>query len=162
MDLKPFYKTFFKKQSVRSESETYEFLGTLKVRKLSKGHRCLCERGITKKDLCNSLKGMHNNKSLGNDGLTKEFYENFWNHIKETYFNSIRGTKLQNLLTISQRLAIIKSIVKKDRNKRLIKNWRLISLLNVDIKILSKALLQKLKENLPSLIILGSSSLYEK
>ena len=95
---------------------------------------------------------MQNNKSLGNDGLTKEFYENFWNHIKETYFNSIRGTKLQNLLTISQRLAIIKLIVKKDRNKRLIKNWRLISLLNVDIKILSKALLQKLKENLPSLI----------
>ena len=46
MDLKLFYKTFFKKQSVRSESETDEFLGTLKVRKLSKGHRFLCERGI--------------------------------------------------------------------------------------------------------------------
>ena len=30
------------------------------------------------------------------DGLTNEFYEIFWNQIKETYINSITEAKLQN------------------------------------------------------------------
>ena len=43
-------------------------------------------------------------------------------------------------LSISERQAIIKLIGKKDRDKRLIKNWIPISLLNVDLKKISKPL----------------------
>ena len=52
----------------------------------------------------------------------------------------------------SQRQAIIKLVEKKDKDKRLIQNWRSISLLNVDVKIISKALSKSLKNVLPSLI----------
>ena len=52
----------------------------------------------------------------------------------------------------SQRQAIIKLVEKKDKDKRLIQNWRPISLLNVDVKIISKALSKSLKNVLPSLI----------
>ena len=52
----------------------------------------------------------------------------------------------------SQRQAIIKLIEKKDKDKRLIQNWRPISLLNVDVKIIPKALSKRLKNVLPSLI----------
>ena len=55
-------------------------------------------------------------------------------------------------LCTSQRQAVIKLIEKKDRDERFIKNWRPISLLNVDSKIISKALSEKLKEVLPDLI----------
>ena len=41
---------------------------------------------------------------------------------------------------------------KKDRDRRFIKNWRPIFLLNVDPKIISKALSEKLKKVLPDLI----------
>ena len=70
-------------------------------------------------DLYDSLKDMHNGKSQRNDGLTKEFYETFWSHIKENYINSNREAKLQNQFSISQRQAIIKLIEKKDIDKRL-------------------------------------------
>ena len=56
------------------------------------------------------------------------------------------------ILSISQRQTVIKLIEKKDRDKRYIKNWKPISLLNFDTKILSKAISNKLKTALPRLI----------
>ena len=94
---------------------------------------------------------MQNDKSPGNDGLTKEFYETFWNELKEIFVDSVLEAKEKGHLSISQRQAIIKLIEKKDRDKRFIKNWRPISLLNVDLKIISKAFSEKLKV-LPDLI----------
>ena len=43
-------------------------------------------------------------------------------------------------LSISQRQAITKLIEKKGRDKRYIKNWRPISLLTIDVKMISKML----------------------
>ena len=100
----------------------------------------------------NALKSMSNDKSPGNDGLTKEFYETFWNEIKNPLFASIQKSFEVDQLTNSQRQAIIKLIEKKDRDKRLIKNWRPISLLNLDTKLLSKVLANRMKDVLPSLV----------
>ena len=36
---------------------------------------------------------MGNNKSSGDDGLTKEFYSFFWNEIKNIFINSLREIK---------------------------------------------------------------------
>ena len=47
---------------------------------------------------------------------------------------------------------MIRLIEKKDREICYIKNWRPISLLDVDYKIMSKALTTRLKETLPDLI----------
>ena len=52
----------------------------------------------------------------------------------------------------SQRQAVINLIEKKERDIQFIKNWRPISLLNVDYKIVAKALATRLKETLPKLI----------
>ena len=88
----------------------------------------------------------------GNDGLTKEFYERFWDDLKFYFINSLKQSKIDSNLSISQRQAVIKLIAKKDRDKRFVKNWRPISLLHVDTKILSKSLAEKLKNIVPELI----------
>ena len=53
---------------------------------------------------------------------------------------------------IPKSISLIKLIEKKGKGKRLIQNWRPIPLLNVDLKILSKALANYIKEYLPFLI----------
>ena len=60
-----------------------------------------------------------------------------------------------------QRQAIIKLIEKKDKDKRFIKNWRPISFLNVDYKIISKALASRVKKILPNLILLQQTAYVE-
>ena len=105
---------------------------------------------------------MPSNKSPGNDELSKEFFETFWEEIKDVYINSLKQAKIKNTLSISQRQAVIKLLEKKDRDKRIIKNWRSISLLNVDTKILSKALAAKLKPVLPSIISSNQTAYVEK
>ena len=55
-------------------------------------------------------------------------------------------------LSTFQRHAIVKFIEKKHKDKRFIKNWRPISLLDVDLKMILEALTEKLKEVLPDLI----------
>ena len=47
---------------------------------------------------------------------------------------------------------LIKLIEKKHKDKRYVTNWRLISLLNVDVKIASKALTLRLEKVLSDLI----------
>ena len=63
--------------------------------------------------------------------------------------NSIMKPRKEKKLSFSQRQAVIKLIEKKERDKRFIKNWRPISILNVDYKIIAKALATRLKETLP-------------
>ena len=105
---------------------------------------------------------MPNNKSSCNDGLSKEFYEAFWEDIKDVFINSLKKAKIKSSLSILQRQAIIKLLQKKSRDKRFIKNWRPISLLNVDTKILSKAFAAKLKSILPSIISSNQTAYLEK
>ena len=113
---------------------------------------------MTEKELYNALIDIDSNKSPGNDRLTKEFYYTFWNDIKDVFITSIIESKRKKVLSISQRQAIIKLIEKPNKDTRFIHNWRPISLLNVDQKIISKALASRLKKVLPCLIGPGQTA----
>ena len=122
------------------------FLGNIFLPVINNDFFNLCEDDLNEKELLISLKSMQNNKTPGNDGLMKEFYETFWNEIEYVFLKSLKQAKEKGQLSISERHAVIKLIEKKYRDKRYIKNWRPISLLNADTKIISKALAAKLKK----------------
>ena len=47
----------------------------------------LSDKHLSEPELNLALLGMENNKSPGNDGLTKEFYVFFWNKIEELFID---------------------------------------------------------------------------
>ena len=73
--------------------------------------------------------------------LREEFYVTFWDDIKVTFISSIRQTN-QGKEEVKYFSKAGKNQVnrKKDRDKRDIKNWRPISLLNVNLKYYRKHL----------------------
>ena len=83
---------------------------------------------------------------------SQKFYETFWKEIKTPFSNSIWKSFLTEELSSSQRQAVIKLIEKKDKDKRLIKNWRPISLLNIGSKSISKSLASRLQDVKPNLV----------
>ena len=87
---------------------------------------------------------MFNNKSPGNDGLSKELHETSWEDIKYVFINSLKQAKIKGSLSISKRKLVAKLLEKKDWDKRFIENWSPISLLNVDTKYYWKHLQQNL------------------
>ena len=62
------------------------------------------------------------------------------------YLHGSYYSKVRSELTTLQKQAIITLIKKKDRDERLIKNWRPISLLSVYVKIASKAMALRIKQ----------------
>ena len=67
------------------------------------------------------MNGMKNNKTPGNDGITKDFYEAFWDELKTPLMESVNQAFHTKILSISQRQAVIKVIEKKDWDERCIK-----------------------------------------
>ena len=49
-------------------------------------------------------------------------------------------------ISSSQKQAVITLIQKKNEDSRLIKNWRPISLININVKVASKALAKRMKK----------------
>ena len=106
-------------------------------------NKIFLRRYAYKKGMLESTKCYEKRKSSGNDGLTKEFYLCFFNEISDSLVAALNRSFEVNELSSSQGQAVIVLIEKKEKDKRLIKNWRPISLINVDSKIASKALAMK-------------------
>ena len=92
------------------------------------------------------------NKVPGNDGLPVEFYKTFWDLAGDPLVKSFNESFVKGTMSPSQRQAVITLIEKKDQDRCDLKNWRPISLLNVDAKIASKVIAERMKRLLPGLI----------
>ena len=98
--IREFYETLFKTGEQKNAIEMETFFSDDDIPKFSEDQAKLCEENLTKKDFYNSLKRMQSDKSPGNDGLTKEVYETFWNELKEIFIDSVSEAKEKENLQV--------------------------------------------------------------
>ena len=104
-----------------------QFLNLVSIPQLTEDQSKDCEFILSEKDLLLVVKSMPNNKSPSNDGLTKELYEDFWEDLKTPLMSNCKSAFDKDELSYSQKRAVINLIEKKDKDRRLIQNWRPIS-----------------------------------
>jgi len=95
---------------------------------------------------------MGNGKSPGDNGFTVEFYKCFFELLGQDLLNSFNSAYEECELSISQLRGVLTLIPKENKDAQELSNWRPITLLNVDYKILSKAIASRIEKALPRLI----------
>ena len=144
-----FYKRLYTSEKTDNLAQDY-LLNNLK-QTLTDEDKDSIEGDITLDDILTAIKSLANEKSSGCDGLTAEFYKTFCNVIGNDLVEVIYNGFQKGELSITMRRGVI-VLIPKGGEKKLLKNWRPISLLNYDYKIITKVLTSRLRDILPKII----------
>ncbi|CAM2119676.1 unnamed protein product [Caretta caretta] len=106
---------------------------------VSVGDRDQLELPLTLAKFSEALHRMPTNKSLGMDGLTVEFYRAFWDILGRDLVTVWAESLQSGVLPLSCRRAVLALLPKKG-DLRDLRNWRPVSLLSTDYKIVAKAI----------------------
>jgi exonuclease III len=109
------------------------------------------ESDITIHELETAVYSLKASKSPGSDGICAEFYQTFWYLIKFDFLEVVEEISKCYTLCNSHYKGIL-TLLYKNGERELLKNWRPITLLNVDYKIIAKCLSNRLKPILPIII----------
>ena len=109
------------------------------------------EANLSLEELTRAINSMPNNKAPGADGFPKEFFIAFWDELKVPLLQVYNESLSTGILPPSLREGAITLLFKKG-DKKDIKNWRPLTLLGVDRKILAKALFFRLQEVLGQIV----------
>ena len=109
------------------------------------------ERAISLSEVTKAISTSAKNKSPGNDGLPYEFYLHFVDLLGNDLVDVFNDIFDNGTLTESQRTGVITLIPKKGDTTSP-SNWRPISLLNTDYKLIAKILQTRLRTVLPNIV----------
>ncbi|UYV73235.1 hypothetical protein LAZ67_10002262 [Cordylochernes scorpioides] len=102
------------------------------------------ENFITKNDILNAIKLLPNRKMAGDDGIPVEFYKDFCDIAADSLLEIFYEAQLENSLPDHMSAGKM-FLLPKTPNTRTLNDWRPITSMNTDYKILSKILLTKIK-----------------
>jgi hypothetical protein len=122
------------------------------IPKLTESQKVLTKGLVTYEQCLKALKTLANGKTPGMDGITTDFYKFFWLDISDIVLDSINHAFIKQEMSTDQRMGIISLSPKKNKIRRFLKNWRPITLLTVDYKLLAKVLAMRLTTILPDYI----------
>ena len=146
--MKQFYTNLY--SSSHPDTECADFQALLNIENLlvlSETDKQCCEGDVTIEECKSALDRMQIGKSPGCDGLTVEFYKAFWPIIGNILVEVLNFSSTKGELSPSQKRGVITLLQKRGKDPTLIKNWRPVSLTNVDYKILTKSLAIRMEKS---------------
>ena len=151
-ECRQFYEKLYEIDSSVSPDHLDTFHENCTIPQLNGSDSEICEKRISLSELHQTLKSFQKNKAPGIDGLTAELYLKFWDHLGPLLLDVYNEAFERGILPENMRLGLITLLEKKAKDRIKIENWRPITLLGVDYKLLSKCLGERLKKVLPNLI----------
>lgn len=150
-ETKKFYSKLYTAENEVSMEDQNFFLQNIN-KGLTHGQKQQLDKDLQLEELEKALQDCKDEKTAGYDGLPYEFYKTFWNLLSEDFFQ-VANYSLNEIkeLTFSQRYSLLTLIYKKGE-KWLLLNWRPLSLLCCDYKIITKALTKRLSKVLDTII----------
>ena len=120
--------------------------------KLNANEKLNLDAEITIDEITNAINKFKANKCPGLDGLPIEFYSKFQNKIAEMLCVLYQECKNLGYMANSMHTGIISQLYKGKGEKSERSNWRPLTMLNVDYKILAKILTERLKNVMGKLV----------
>ena len=153
IEIVSYYQQLYSSKNVPTvEINSYfESLDSVNIRKLNNFESNSCEGGITANECDRVLSKFKENKSPGSDGLPIEFYKQFWHLLKDHMISIFNEAFDNEKLSNSQNQGIL-TLLHKKGDPQLLKNYRPISLLNTDYKILMHVLANRMHTVLHKII----------
>ena len=149
-ELSKFYQNLYSSSKYDEINEPFFFNKDIPT--ISNIDKLMCDSAITIDECTKALSLMKINKSPGTDGLTVEFFRYFWDDIRVLVYDSIRSAYNSEILSFEQKRGVLRLIPKKGKDLTNVKNWRPISLLNTDYKLLTHILAIRLQKILHTII----------
>ena len=144
-----YYKYLYKKQECDSDMQD-KFLdlltGTVGI---NENEMLMAE--VTETELYKVIMSMKNGKTPGLDGLPIEFYKSMWHIIRKELLQVVRCIFSNIMMGKDMNIGVIKLVPKSNTSSN-IENLRPITMLNVDYKIVTKLIANRLKQLLPLFI----------
>lgn len=139
-----FYTKLYDSQKIDDE-KIDEYLENFRPSKINEIEKQELNEYINEEEITIAIKQLNNDKSPGGDGITAEFYKTFEIKLTPILCELYNNILLKNELTETMKTGIITLIYKNKGNIDDLKNWRPITLLNIDYKILTKILTNRIK-----------------
>ena len=144
-----FYTKLFSEEPIDLDKQSDLFASLSSC--LSSDQSAMCEGELTLSEITNAVKGLNSGKAPGPDGLSAEFYAKFWD-LLGPFLLQVFNVCFQKLEMCGSMKVSHTRVVFKKGDVKCLKNWRPISLLNVDYKICSKALSLRLAKVLQFIV----------
>ena len=143
-EMTEYYKNLYSEKPITDES-IHDYLQNAHVPNiLNETDSKFCDSNIKLSELRNAVQSLKLNKSPGLDGLTAEFYQKFWSQLEQYYYLMILESYENRMLPESVRKAVLAILYKKGDRTNL-KNYRPLSLMNIDYKIIATVLAKRMQ-----------------